>query len=83
MKNSVKHTQRITAATLAVALGVAVYLNWEYAKAGGSTAAADGGEVLETAAEPLADEAVTVSDGLMTGKRRWKPPIRITARPSW
>ena len=66
MKNSVKHTQRITAATLAVALGVAVYLNWEYAKAGGSTAAADGGEVLETAAEPLADEAVTVSDGLMT-----------------
>ncbi len=33
MRNSAQNTRRITAVTLAVALGVAVYLNWEYAKA--------------------------------------------------
>ena len=34
MRNSAKdNTRKVTALTLVVALGVAVYLNWEYARA--------------------------------------------------
>jgi stage III sporulation protein AH len=91
MKNTAQNTRRITAVTLAVALGVAVYLNWEYAKAdpiksanaGAASAvavAADAGSGAEASAgsgaivtsadssalQAAADDAVTVSDGLLT-----------------
>ena len=64
MRNSANNTRRITALTLAVALGVAVYLNWEYAKTGstayGLTAAS--GDAVETAASGDAAEAAAAAD---------------------
>lgn len=45
-----KHSQKLTVLTLAVALAVAVYLNWEYARTGDLAA--------ETAAQPAADTVV-------------------------
>lgn len=52
-----KHSQKLTVLTLAVALAVAVYLNWEYARAG--DIAADPA-VTETAAAPDTTDAVVV-----------------------
>ncbi|MCI2046676.1 MAG: SpoIIIAH-like family protein [Faecalibacterium sp.] len=76
MRNSAQNTRRITAVTLAVALGVAVYLNWEYAKAdpvktvsaqaaGSAVAVAAGADsaVLEASAGSDALEASAASDG--------------------
>ena len=77
MRNSGKNTRRITAATLAMALAIAVYLNWEYARTGtglqtadssAAAAAASIGGVTEAAAEPTAADAsaIQVSDALQT-----------------
>lgn len=65
MKNAVKSTQRITAATLALALGVAVYLNWQYARTGADAVIAADSEAAAVAAG-ADDVAITVSDQLMT-----------------
>lgn len=70
MRNSANdHTRKITALTLVVALGVAVYLNWEYAREAPSvpelsvdTSAMAGTEENAAAAET----AVIVSDQLLT-----------------
>ena len=65
MRSIAKHTRRATAITLAAALVVAVYLNWQYARTDGSLQE-DAGTVsaaAETQAEPAAE---VVTDGLMT-----------------
>lgn len=65
MRSIAKHTRRATAITLAAALVVAVYLNWQYARTGVSLneEAVNVSAAVETQAEPTAE---VVTDGLMT-----------------
>ena len=65
MRSIAKHTRRATAITLAAALVVAVYLNWQYARTGVSLneVAVNVSAAVETQAEPTAE---VVTDGLMT-----------------
>lgn len=56
-----KNTRRATALTLAAALAVAVYLNWQYARGGGLDL-----EAVETAAGVTESENVPVTDALLT-----------------
>ena len=64
MRASTRNTRRITALTLAAALVVAVYLNWQYARTG---VGADE-ETLQVSAVAVEGEPVAspVTDGLMT-----------------
>lgn len=65
MRSIAKHTRRATAITLAAALVVAVYLNWQYARTGVSLNedAVNVSAAVETQAKPTAE---VVTDGLMT-----------------
>lgn len=65
MRSIAKHTRRATAITLAAALVVAVYLNWQYARTDVSLQedAVTVSAAAETQAEPMAE---VVTDGLMT-----------------
>lgn len=65
MRSIAKHTRRATAITLAAALVVAVYLNWQYARTGVSLNedAVNVSAAVEMQAEPTAE---VVTDGLMT-----------------
>ena len=65
MRSIAKHTRRATAITLAAALVVAVYLNWQYARTGVSLQedAVTVSAAAETQAEPAAG---VVTAGLMT-----------------
>lgn len=65
MRSIAKHTRRATAITLAAALVVAVYLNWQYARTGVSMNedAVNVSAAVETQAEPTTE---VVTDGLMT-----------------
>lgn len=65
MRSIAKHTRRATAVTLAAALVVAVYLNWQYARTGVSLNedAVNVSAAVETQAEPVTEE---ITDGLMT-----------------
>ena len=65
MRSIAKHTRRATAITLAAALVVAVYLNWQYARTGVSLNedAVNVSAAVETQAESTAE---VVTDGLMT-----------------
>lgn len=65
MRSIAKHTRRATAITLAAALVVAVYLNWQYARTDVSLQedAVTVSAATETQAEPTAE---VVTDGLMT-----------------
>ena len=65
MRSIAKHTRRATAITLAAALVVAVYLNWQYARTDVSLQedAVTFSAAAETQAEPAAE---VVTDGLMT-----------------
>lgn len=75
MRTTNKKTQRATAITLVAALGVAVYLNWEYAKAeptdvldaAAEEVVAAQSEEIEAAADQEGPE-ITVSDALITEK---------------
>ena len=57
MRNIAKNTRRATALTLAAALAVACYLNWQYARTGLDTLA------VETAAPAASDSAPSASSG--------------------
>ena len=65
MRSIAKHTRRATAITLAAALVVAVYLNWQYARTDVflQEDAVTVSAAAETQAEPTAE---VVTDGLMT-----------------
>lgn len=64
MKKS-KTNQRMTAITLVLALGVAVYLNWQYAKAGGpETQPVQASAPVSTPAEQPKSDAPVVLDPL-------------------
>ena len=64
MRAITKNTRRVTALTLAAALVVAVYLNWQYARTGiGVDEEAVNVSAVAVEAEPV---AAPVTDGLMT-----------------
>ena len=65
MRSIAKNTRRATAITLAAALVVAVYLNWQYARTGVSLNedAVNVSAAVETQAEPA---SAVITDGLMT-----------------
>ena len=73
MRTTNQKTQRVTALTLAAALGVAIYLNWEYAKGSpvseidqaAAEVVAEQNETVEAAAEDT-QQSVPVSDALIT-----------------
>ena len=52
-----KHKQGFTLVTLAVALGVAIYLNWEYAKTADNSMVKDASAPHMAVTDPLAAEA--------------------------
>ena len=65
MRSIAKHTRRATAITLAAALVVAVYLNWQYART--DVSLQEDAVTVSTAAETQAEPAAeVVTDGLMT-----------------
>ena len=76
---SAKSKRQFTLLTLVVALGVAVYLNWEYAKTDAPFALQDPGAVSANAA------VETVTDGTTSGVPcpcRRRCPTRTTAMHS-
>ena len=65
MRTISKNTRKATAITLAAALVIAVYLNWQYARTG----VIESGETLEVSAASISDETTAsapIIDGLMT-----------------
>ena len=65
MRSIAKHTRRATAITLAAALVVAVYLNWQYART--DVSLQEDAVTVSAAAETQAELAAeVVTDGLMT-----------------
>lgn len=60
-----KNTRKATAITLAAALVIAIYLNWQYARTG----VVESGETLEVSAASIREEiaaSAPITDGLMT-----------------
>lgn len=60
-----KNTRKATAITLAAALVIAIYLNWQYARTG----VVESGETLEVSAAGIREEiaaSAPITDGLMT-----------------
>lgn len=71
-----RNTRRVTALTLAAALVVAVYLNWQYAGAGPELAGEDAQMVsagVETVAEPTAvqDELLTEAEAVSSANKNY------------
>ena len=66
-----KHSQKLTVLTLAVALAVAVYLNWEYARTGDIAAEPDAAQTSATA-----EDAVVVGCASGSGADRRRRGIR-------
>lgn len=65
MRTISKNTRKATAITLAAALVIAVYLNWQYARTG----VIESGETLEVSAASIREETAAsapIIDGLMT-----------------
>jgi stage III sporulation protein AH len=66
MKNAARNTRRATAITLAAALAIAVYLNWQYANTDLSIETDSLTTTASTDAEDAVDVSGTVTDELMT-----------------
>ncbi len=66
MRKTDKTTQRATAITLAAALAVAVYLNWEYAKVDTSEITEDSVAVSASVVTASGDDVVGITDELLT-----------------
>ena len=62
MRANAKNTRRVTALTLAAALVVAVYLNWQYARTGAELEP----EAVNVSASISEEVSAPVTDGLMT-----------------
>ena len=67
-----RNTRRVTALTLAAALVIAVYLNWQYARADITPQTED--DTLMVSAEPVEAEAETA---ITDAQRRRPPPVSI------
>ena len=73
MRNIAKSTRRATAVTLAAALAVACYLNWQYARTGMDSLA------VETAAAPSAGSGASAFYALWTAEM-FATPYRASAQ---
>ncbi len=62
MRVNARNTRRVTALTLAAALVVAVYLNWQYARTGAELET----EAVNVSASAAEEASVPITDGLMT-----------------
>lgn len=62
MRVNARNTRRVTALTLAAALVVAVYLNWQYARTGAELET----EAVNVSASAAEETSVPITDGLMT-----------------
>lgn len=62
MRVNARNTRRVTALTLAAALVVAVYLNWQYARTGAELET----EAVNVSAGVAEEASVPITDGLMT-----------------
>lgn len=62
MRVNARNTRRVTALTLAAALVVAVYLNWQYARTGAELET----EAVNVSASATEEASVPITDGLMT-----------------
>lgn len=62
MRVNARNTRRVTALTLAAALVVAVYLNWQYARTGAEMET----EAVNVSASAAEEASVPITDGLMT-----------------
>ena len=62
MRANAKNTRRVTALTLAAALVVAIYLNWQYARTGAELEP----EAVNVSASVSEEVSAPVTDGLMT-----------------
>lgn len=62
MRVNARNTRRVTALTLAAALVVAVYLNWQYARTGAELET----EAVNVSARVAEEASVPITDGLMT-----------------
>lgn len=62
MRVNARNTRRVTALTLAAALVVAVYLNWQYARTGAELET----EAINVSASAAEEASVPITDGLMT-----------------
>ena len=62
MRVNARNTRRVTALTLAAALVVAVYLNWQYARTGAELET----EAVNVSASVAEEASVPITDGLMT-----------------
>lgn len=65
MRVNVRNTRKVTALTLAAALVVAVYLNWQYARTGAELET-EAVNVSASIAEEASETSVPITDGLMT-----------------
>ena len=63
-----KHSQKLTVLTLAVALAVAVYLNWEYARTGDIAAEPDTAQTSASAEDAVVVDALPVADQTVAGE---------------
>ena len=62
MRVNARNTRRVTALTLAAALVVAVYLNWQYARTGAELET----EAVNVSARVAEEASAPITDGLMT-----------------
>ncbi len=62
MRVNARNTRKVTALTLAAALVVAVYLNWQYARTGAELET----EAVNVSASVAEEASVPITDGLMT-----------------
>lgn len=76
-----RNTRRVTALTLAAALVIAVYLNWQYARADITPQTED--DTLMVSAEPVeADAETTITDALPTEAEAASGASKTTAKHS-
>ena len=66
-----KHSQKLTVLTLAVALAVAVYLNWEYARTGDIAAEPDAAQTSATAEDAAVAEQTAAGEESATGDKNY------------
>ena len=84
-----KTNRKMTLATLVVALAVAVYLNWEYARSADLALDAAAPAAGDAAEEPVVDELpVQAQPSARMERRSWSAPARPAARaflrkPDW
>lgn len=71
-----KNTRKVTALTLAAALVVAVYLNWQYARAGvtleeNAVQVAAGADTADEASAPILDGLMTEAEAVSSANKNY------------